>query len=177
MSAKVYHTALLLAGCLAFASAQARDEQYAKAQLAIADVDGFSDGLALVGTYGMKLPQVHPQFSVEGEITTTISDPDTSVAGNTLEVSYYTLAAYAVYTHPVTDRVDLFGRGGLLYEDVSVDYYHPLLGKYSDSETDLGLSFGVGTNVALKENLDFTAALTIIESDINHLSAGVHFRF
>jgi len=171
---KICRAGIIAAGCLAFATAQAQtpQEQYAKIQLAIADVDGFDNGLALVGTYGLKMPQVHPNFSFEGELTTTISDPETSFFGTTLKASYYTLAGYGVYTHQATPKLALFGRAGLLYEDVSIDTPFG-----SGSSSDFGLSFGVGANVAMQRNLDFTAGLTIIESDINHISAGVNYRF
>jgi hypothetical protein len=177
MTKKGYSLGAMLAACLAAGTAQAQNEQYAKAQLAIADVDGFDNGVALVGTYGLTMPEVHPNFSVEGELSVSVSDPETSVAGNTLSVSYYTLAGYGVYTHPVTPDFSLYGRGGILYEDVEAEYYHPLVGKVSDSDSDIGFSFGLGANVAATKTLDFTAGLTVIESDITHFSAGAHFRF
>lgn len=178
MSNKGYSLGLLLAGCLAAGAAQAQGGQYAKAQLAIADVDGgFSDGLAVVGTYGMELPQLLPNFSVEGEFSTTISEADKSVFGNKLEYSYYTLGAYGVYTHPINQRVSIYGRAGLLYVDSTVDIYHPVTGKTSESDSDLELGLGAGTNIALGQNFDFTAGVNIINEDVNHISAGVQLRF
>ncbi|MFO7594109.1 MAG: outer membrane beta-barrel protein [Pseudomonadota bacterium] len=182
MLRKPYSLGICLAGCLlAAGTAHAQNEQYAKAQLAISDVDGFGNGLALVGTYGMKLPQVHQNFSVEGELTTTIVNPDTSVFGHSLEASYYSLGAYAVYTHPINQQVELYGRGGLLYLHTSIDYYTvDWFGRAqveSSSDNDIEPTIGFGTNISFMEGFDFTAGATIISSDITHLGAGVQFKF
>lgn len=180
MSFKGKHLGIMLAGCMLAGAVQAQGTQgaqYANVQLAVANVDGFSDGAALVGTYGVYLPQVNPNFSVEGEFTTTVSNPNTDAFGNKLEVSYYTLAAYAVYTQPLTPSLSVYGRAGMLYEDITADYYVPFLGKVSSSATDTGLSFGVGGNFKVSNNMDITAGLTVIESDINHLGAGLRFNF
>lgn len=188
MSIKGKHIAIALAGCLLAGTANAQGNAYAKIQLGIADVDGFSeDGVAAIGTYGITLPQVDPNFSVEGEISFTVDDPSithTQVSFGTtyeesLEVSYYTLAGYAVYTLPVTPSIGVYGRAGLLYEDVTVEYCdnYFLNGCAEDSENDFGFSFGIGTNIALTQNMDFTANYTSVENDISHLSAGVQFRF
>jgi len=177
MSFKGKHLGAVLAGCMLAGTVQAQGQSYANAQLAIANVDGFDDGIALVGTYGVHLPQVHPNFSVEGEFTTTVSNPETNTWGNKLEISYYTLAAYAVFTQPLTPQLSVYGRAGMLYEDVTADAYIPGFGTVSSSATDTGLSFGVGGNFSLSKQMDITAGLTVIESDINHLSAGLRFNF
>jgi hypothetical protein len=188
MSFKVKHLGVVLAGCMLAGAAQAQGNQYAKIQLGIADVDGFSDdGVAAIGTFGMTLPQLDPNFSIEGELSFTIDDPSVShkqVAFGTtyeesLEASYYTLAGYGVYTLPVSQSVGIYGRAGLLYEDVTVEYCdnYYLNGCVEDSENDLGFSFGIGTNIALTKTMDLTANYTAVESDISHLSAGVQFRF
>lgn len=181
MQPKGYSLGVVLAGCLAAGAVQAQGDQYAKAQLAISDVDGFGDGLALVGTYGMKLPQVHQNFSVEGEITASIDNPERNYAGYNLEASYYSLGAYAVYTHPINQKVELYGRGGLLYLHSSVDYYTvDWFGNVvveSTSDNDIEPTLGFGTNVAISDGFDFTAGATIISDDITHLGAGVQFKF
>jgi opacity protein-like surface antigen len=183
MPAKTYLAGLLLAGCLAFGSAQAQaqaqaqDERYTNAHLVNTNADGLSDGLPLVDPYGLKFPEARSNLSLEGEASTTILTPDTSIADNAFELSCYTLAAYAVYTQPISGRFSLYGRGGLQYENVSAKYYHPVLGKVSDSNIDINLGLGFGTKVLLRENLDFTVGLTIIDENINHLSAGGHYRF
>lgn len=162
-----------------FSAAQA-EESYVGAQLAIADVDGMDNGLALALSYGQALPNVHRNFSVEGEFTTTISDPDDTytIAGVTYraDLSYYTLAAYGVYNHPLNPKLDLYGRVGLLYESVDVSVRDSLGGSASGSDDDLGISLGAGIDYSFSPQMDLTAGVTIIESDINHISAGIKYK-
>lgn len=147
---------------------------YLNLQLGISDVDGFSDGLAAIGTFGRPVPNVHENFSVEGEVTTTIVDPDTVVSGNTVEVSYFTLGAYGVYTLPLNPYTSLRGRAGLVYYDTDVSRSGPGT-QGSDDGIDLSVGFGVTYN--LNTQMDLIAEYTIVESDISHLSAGIQYRF
>ena len=167
LSNKLVGSALLV---LLSNNAMAESGDYVNAQLAIADVDGFSDGLAVVASYGIPMRDVHKNFSVEGEFTFTLIDPDRPG----IEVSYFTLAGYGVYTHPVDDNFKLRGRLGLLYEDVDVTL--PGTG-ISASDGDIGLSFGFGVTYKLDKQMNLIAEYTIIESDISHLSAGIQYRF
>ena len=167
---KVITAAAVIALPLQFAQAAGGDS--VSAQLVMPDVTGFSGGMGIALGYEMPMPQVNPNFSVEGEFTTTISDPDDSAAGFTWDISYYTLAAYAKYTHPVNQQLDLYGRIGLLYESLTISTN--FAGSASDS--DFGLSFGFGANYEINPQMDFTAGFTVIEQDINHLSAGIRYK-
>ena len=164
--------ALAFLGFSATASAEPGD--YVNAQLAIADVDGFSDGTAIVATYGIPMPHIDKHFSTEAEFTTTLTDPDTSVAGINVDASYFTLAGYAVYTYPVNEKFDLRGRAGLLYEDVDVSA--SAVGVKA-SDDDFGLSFGFGVTYDIGKRMNVIAEYTVIESDITHLSAGIQYTF
>ena len=177
---KILAAAAAIALPLQFAQAE---DATVNAQLVIPSVDGMSGGMGIALGYEMPMPDVNPNFSVEGEFTTTISSPDDSYSDAfgtlTLEASYYTLAAYAKYNHPVNEQLDVFGRVGLLYESVEAKvsgtgFYSAAAG--SASETDTGLSFGFGMNYEINQQMDFTAGYTIIESDINHLSAGIKYK-
>lgn len=173
MSFKAKQIGVVLAGCLLAGAAHAQGGQYAKIQLGIADADGYSDdGLALMGTFGLELPQVVPNFSVEGELTASIDDPEWSFAGNSVEYSYYTLGGYGVYTLPVNPSFDLYGRAGIVYSDWTVE--GPF---WEESDSDLDLSFGIGANVAMGSTVDFTAGITVMNEDLTHFSAGAQFRF
>ncbi len=158
--------------------AQAEDATF-NAQIVLPSVTGFSGGMGVALGYEMPMPDVNPNFSIEGEFTKSLSSPDNSG----FEISYYTLAGYAKYSHPINAKLDVFGRVGLLYESVEMDYAYPCLVGFtfttcsaSASETDTGLSLGGGINYTLNPQMDFTAGYTIIESDINHLSAGIKFK-
>ena len=147
-------------------------ERYFNAALGIADVDGFDDGWVLIGGYGIQVPEVDKNFFIEGEITATLDDPERAGA----DVSYYTLAGYAVYALPVTQTVDLRGRAGLLYYDADVS---GTAGPFSfrEDEDGIELSFGIGARFEVNNELDVIVDYTQIESDIDHLSAGIQYHF
>jgi len=180
MSIKGKHLGIMLAGCMLAGTVQAQPqgEQYAKAQLAIADVDGFSDnGVAVVGTFGLQLPQVNRNFYVEGELSASVDNPQYSYAGYTMEYSYYALAGYAVYAFPASPKIKLFGRAGLRYVDATFDEYIPFVGRRSVSDSSIGMSFGVGTDIAIGKTTGVTVGLTVIDNDITNFSAGMKFGF
>lgn len=145
--------------------------RYFTAQGALADVDGYDSGIAGVFTYGLRVPEMHKNFSVEGEFTKTFVEPEGKVGGTTWEVSYYTLGGYGVYSHPLNEKFHLRGRLGVLYENVEVS--SPASSK---SEDDFKLSFGVGMTVSLSTESRFILEYTVIDSDINHISAGLQFK-
>jgi len=152
----------------------------ASAQLAISNVSGLNDGMALVLTGIFPMPDVHPEFTVEGEFTTTINKPDNSQSTPfgkfTEELSYYTLAGYGVWNHKATPTVTLKGRIGLLYESLEAKVKYLGL---SDTATDTNVevSYGVGAVFDIKKSVDVIVEYTVIESDISHLGAGVQWYF
>jgi len=145
---------------------------YVGAQLGISDIDGFDNGLALIVNAGKELREV-PGLALEGEFTTTITSPEAEVAGVDAEASYWTLAGYGVYAFPVTQQFAVRGRLGALYENVDVE----VSGGSDESDNEFGLSLGVGASFAMSQRMNVVAEYTRIEEDINHLSAGVQFRF
>lgn len=152
-----------------------REGLYGSVQLAISDVDGFDNGLALVLNGGMDLsPQQRGGFAVEGEVTTTISEPEIQVGNASAELSYFTLAGYGVYSVPVDQNFGIRGRFGLLYENLDVDTVGPV---DVDDDDDFSPSFGVGATYRFTQTLSGIAEYTYIEEDINHFSAGVQMRF
>jgi len=145
--------------------------RYATIQGALADVDGYDSGIAGVATYGIRVPEMHSNFSVETEFSMTFVEPEGKVGGTTWEASYYTLGAYGVYAHPLSEKFHVRGRLGVLYEDVEVN-------SPAESKTDDGfeLTYGFGFTVGLGKDSRFILEYTVIESDINHISAGLMFR-
>lgn len=160
---------LVLAGISTCAVAQ---ERYFNAGIGIADVDGFDDGLVVIGGYGARIPEVSKNFFVEGEVTATLSDPD-APAG---DLSYYTFAGYGTYALPVSQAVDLRGRAGLLYYDADVSGSTGGTG-FSEDDDGLELSYGIGVTVEVNTQVEVLVDYTQIESDITHLSAGVQYNF
>lgn len=163
---------LIVTGLMVTGMVQAEPfNRYYSLQGALADVDGYDSGIAGVATYGIRVPEMHKNFSVETEFSMTFIEPEGQVAGTTYEVSYFTLGAYGVYSHPVSEKLHLRGRFGLLYEDVEVS---SAAGGKSDD--DFELSFGGGISVGLGAESRFLLEYTVIESDINHISAGLMFK-
>jgi hypothetical protein len=169
------HTAKLILATVCLVSLSlpaAAQERYFNAELGVADVDGFDNGWVLIGGYGFQVPQVDKNFYVEGEVSATLSNPDT-VGG---DISYYSFGGYAVYALPVSNNFKLRGRAGLLYYNADVSGN---TGGTSFTSGDDGfeLSYGIGATIGINDQLDVLVDYTRIHSDINHLSAGVQYRF
>ena len=169
--------AMALTAAFGVAGAQAAQPgqsspMYFGAQLALADVDGFDDGLSLVGTLGFPADHLAPNLSFEAELGMSMSDPDRSFAGQTLEASYWYLAGFGVYSLPLNNNFELRGKLGLGYIDVEVD---TPIGTFSDD--DIEAMFGLGLIIPMNNTMRFITEYTHVESDIDHLSAGVQFDF
>lgn len=145
--------------------------RYYSLQGALADVDGYDSGIAGIATYGVRVPEMHKNFSVEGEFGMTFIEPEGKAAGTTYEASYYTLGAYGVYAHPVSEKFHVRGRLGVLYEDVEISS-----AAGSTSDDGFELTFGAGISIGLSKESRFLLEYTVIESDINHISAGLMFK-
>lgn len=173
----IIHAGFTMLLLLAAASVSAQNSgSYANVQIALPDVSGFSGGLSLIGTYGMPMNKLMPnagkELSIEAELTTTVTNPDTTMLGLTYEASYFTLAGYGVYTMDLNPQFAVRGRAGLLFESVDIE------GQFgTGSETGFGLSLGVGAVYKLGGTMNLVAEYTIIESDISHLSAGIQMKF
>lgn len=152
--------------------AQAQDGAI-NAQLVFPDVGlyGYDGGMGIALGYEANLDS---NISVEGEFTTTVSDPDWNLPGGVkYELSYYTLGGYAKYTADVSPGIGLYGRAGLVYWDWEESNN---AGGYNFSDSEFSFSLGFGANIALSQQLDFTAGYTILDNDLNHLSAGIKYK-
>ena len=143
--------------------------RYTTFQAALADVDGYDAGIAGVATYGIRVPEMHKNFAVEGEFAMTFIEPENQAQG--WEASYYTLGLYGVYAHPVTDKFHVRGRLGFVYADAEYN-------SATQSVTDDGfeLSYGFGATVGLSKETRFIIEYTDIGSDLNNISAGFQFK-
>ena len=134
---------------------------YVGGGIAIQDVDGFDDGLALVLNAGKNLPNVNENFFLEGEFTYTLDSPE----WKTTELDLLTLGGYAVFLLPLDDQFNLKGRAGLAYIDVDVNS--------GGGDSDIELSFGFGAEYALNDTMKITLDYTHLESHISHLGFGI----
>ncbi|QKT03409.1 porin family protein [Ectothiorhodospiraceae bacterium 2226] len=184
MKKKILAAALVAAGAT-FSLHAGAQETYFGAQLGIADVSGFSDGTALILTLGQDRSDVTPGFSIEGEFTTTLSDPDVTFRNgpwtDTFSVSYWSIGGYGAFRHALNEQLSLRARAGLLYHKYEVEWTESFEGDVvstmSGSDSDIELSFGFGVLYAVNPNLSIVGEYTRISSDVNHLSAGVQYRF
>lgn len=160
---------VLAAAVLATPAQAAEKPIYLGGGLAVETVPGYDDGYGLVFRGGYKLDQVLPGFSVEGELTRSLVDPETP--GGTDVTFTSLLGAYAVYTAPLPNRrVALRGRLGLAY----VDEDWPGSGADND---DLWFSWGLGAELRITSGLSAYADYTRKSSRLDQLNLGalVHF--
>lgn len=169
--------AIIGAIAMAGVATSAQAGQYASVQLGMSDVTDLDAGSVVIGTFGMPMAAVHEYFSVEGEVTKALGKPSKDFGGGwEVEADYWTIAGYGVLAYPVSDAFTVRGRVGVLYESIEVKATTPL-GSGTASDTDTGLSFGVGGTFAISPSMNIIAEYTQIESDVTHLSAGVQFKF
>ena len=124
--------------------------------------------LSLVGGY-----QFANGFSAELEY---IPQTESDVRSNGLklgQIEIQTIGIYAAYRiKPSTGSAYIKLRGGLLSESIDA------VGNTGSSSTsDSGLSFGLGAGFNVTPNVMLEAEYTIIEQDVNFLSAGLNFKF
>lgn len=141
---------------------------YVSGQLVWADVDDFDEALALALTAGKNIA---PNFYVEGELTTTLSEAEAKGNGGDIELTYWTFGAYGVYALPVGQNFALRGRLGGVYINADDE------GGDADLDDELNVSFGVGGIYDLSPRLNVIAEYTRMDEDINHISAGLQLKF
>jgi len=161
----------LIAGILALTAApghaNAADYYYgAKAGQMIPSISGLGNATSIGALMGF--PVNNPSTSIEAELTTTVSDGDIDFYSS-LGWNVTTLAGYFVYRTQASPYLKL--KGGLLYEDVSIDGFYG----YSASGTDTGLSFGAGIGWNLANGNKIEIEATVIEADINFISVSYIF--
>jgi hypothetical protein len=151
----------------------------ARTGMMMLDVEGV-DNIIPIGVMGGY--EFMPNMSIEGEFNYRISggDWDYNYPGitSTFEWDLWTLAGYFVYRYPLNESLYLKGKAGLLYESVTaeVSFDIPGLGpfSYDASATDTGLSVGGGLGMNFNERFGGEVEFTMIESDVNYISAGIH---
>jgi hypothetical protein len=163
--------ALVLLMSLAATSARAGG-LYLGASLGVMDNDvrGFDDATNagfLVGYDVVSFDIV--ALSVEGELTTTISEGDVNINGVKGDWDIDTQAAYVAAR--VGDTVYAKVRYGVLREDVSVS------AGFSQSESDSGGSWGAALGWMITPQFGVQVDGTVVEGDVNYWNAGMVYRF
>ena len=160
--------AFLTAGLAAAGPATAAERPiYFGAGAAVQSLVGGEDGLATVVKGGAMLDGAAPGLGVEGEFTRSLIDPE---AGRGRDVTFTTLGGYLVYAVPFPDRrVSLRARLGLLWKEVEPEG--------GNDDTDLEISWGVGGEYRITNELSAFIEHTRIDSSLNQLSGGLMVRF
>ena len=173
-------------------AAPASADQYVSAQLGVSQIGNyttpygsysFDNGLALIATYGHDIPAVHKYFGIEGEVSKSIVNPSVNSYwygyGVSADYDYWTAGAYAVFSIPVTDKVSIRARGGLVYNHWTISDCVAGFGCYDYSSNDINPSIGGGATYKLNENINLMAEVTAFSvTDSNfHVSAGAQFKF
>jgi hypothetical protein len=164
-------TAGLLLLCVATA-AQA-EGWYLGASVGVMDNDvaGFDDATnaGVLAGYDVYTKDIFA-VSIEGELTTTVSDGDVSVNGIKGDWDVDTQAAYVAAR--LGKRLYMKVRYGVLREDVSVK-----AAGFSESESDTGGSWGAALGWMMTPQWGVQVDGTLIESDLNYWNAGLKYHF
>lgn len=136
-----------------------------------ADIKGFDEAVnagLLVG-YDVLKRDIFA-LSVEGELTTTVSDGDVEFSGREGDWDIDTQAAYLAAR--LGERVYLKVRYGIVRNDVSVR-----VAGNSSSESDTSGSWGGALGWMFSDHWGVQADGTLVDSDITYWNLGVQYRF
>ena len=126
---------------------------------------------------------ISKNFSVEGEFNFGLAGGDYSGSGGVGEFDLWTLGVYGAYHFPLGEKAYAKGKMGFLYEDKDFAYSKtfteftpPLTRSVDASETDFGVSLGVGGGYKINNRMNVEVEYTIIESDVDFLSIGINYK-
>jgi len=117
-----------------------------------------------------------PGLRVAGDFTYYFTDDGAFGAGN-VDTTFYTIAVYAQYVFAEVEQFRFYGQGGLNYSRFSADFSHPVFGRSSVSDSDIGLQLGVGTEFALTLEHHLYAELVYNTGDYDQAVLGFGYRF
>ena len=165
---------LLLSSALAATlSVSAMADSYLGAGVAYESVTDADAGVALVLNGGATVLDAGPgKIAVEGEFTYSVVSPSISVdsyyRSYDADITFMFIGAYAAYIYDITPEFYVKPRLGLVYEDVDVS---------SASDSDIGLSFGIGAGYNVTKEISTYIDFTMMESDVYHTTLGVQYHF
>jgi len=140
---------------------------YAGGGLAFEAVPKYNNpGLGIVLRGGMTLDSVLENFSVEAEFIKSLLDPKFS--SNNIKINVTTLATYAVYRIPITDKIYVKPRFGLIFPNLGDDFVN---------SRDITFSSGIGGGFTIMEHLDVYVDYTVIGESITNYGTGVEYHF
>jgi opacity protein-like surface antigen len=169
------------------------DNKYVGGSLHLVDYDALSYdnalGFGLVAGVPFKDLGTSEQLTLSAEtgfVYMGTAESDNSIFGENFkyELSGFSLYGAAVAAFHVNEQVAVHAKAGLSYmsleEEYSVDYgFGSESG--SDSESEIGLTYGVGGEFKLNEQItvvgDYTHLGSVKSLDASSFSAGVNYKF
>lgn len=136
-------------------------------------------GLGLVLRGGMTLDTVLENFGAEVELTKSIVDPKVNYknyANGRDKVNVTTLAAYAVYRIPVTNKIYVKPRFGIIFPNLGGAEFEGTNDGVVNSR-DITFSSGIGGGFTVMDHLDIYVDYTTIGESITNYGAGVEYHF
>ena len=143
----------------------------ASAGLMDSNINGFDDATNVGALLGYDV-YTHDIFAVslEGELTTTVSNGDVSIYGLHGDWDIDTQAAYVAAR--LGERFYMKVRYGVLREDASVK-----INGLSQSGSDTGGSWGAAAGWMLTPKWGVQVDGTLVDSDVNYWNVGVKYQF
>ena len=151
---------------------------YAGGGLALEAVPNYGDwkmGLGVVLRGGMTLDSVLENFGAEVELTKSIVDPKVSYTGVNDKVNVTTLAAYAVYRIPVTKKIYVKPRFGIIFPNLGGA--ETSSGDNIVNSRDVTFSSGIGGGFTVMDHLDIYVDYTVLGESVTNYGAGVEYHF
>jgi len=134
-------------------------------------VDGDADGARIFGSY-----MFTRRFGIEAGYSDFGRPDDNTIAPN-VEVESNSYDLYAVGVHPVSEKLDLFGKIGFVSSNTEIE--EDETAEVSSSSTDLALGFGGEYSVS--ERFAIRSEFAWVDSDnsgaVRMVSLGGVFRF
>ena len=135
---------------------------------AVPKYDNLKMGLGVVLRGGMTLDFVLENFGVEAEITKSVIDPKFDYGFGSEKLNVTTLATYAVYRIPITDKIYVKPRFGIIFPNLGDDFVN---------SRDVTFSSGIGGGFTVMNHLDVYVDYTVIGEGITNYAAGVEYHF
>lgn len=177
VAAAMFSTATMAAT----STGQSKMIDYFNVSMGSQKVTDLDSGTALIGTIGKSLNDHVQNLAAEVEMSKTVGkasvDQTIPLIGTTsLDSDVFSMAGYAVYNIPASPQFTFRGKAGLLYESVTADACAAGFCA-SSSDTNFGLSYGVGATWNVKKNFNVLGEVTKVESDVTNLALGIKYDF
>lgn len=170
----------LLASLLALGAAANAQGFYGDVNYAFISSEESSEDVDLGAITGHAGYAFNDYFALEGEAGFGVADESVNISGVNVDVGLnYLVGIYGVGNLPVTDKLNLFARAGLVQAELEAEASAGGV-TFSDSDSEDGYALGVGTTFDFTENVYARADYTRYEFDdtgVDSVMLGVGYKF